>query len=305
MSYIKQTWNGYDDALTVEQNAANGAVATPEAMNHMEAGIYEANKPFTGGTVTVAEEGAPLSVEVTEDKVINIVVPAGTPGEKGQDGIDGLDGQNGKSAFEIAVEGGYTGTQTEWLASLKGEKGEPGQYQNGADGKSAYEIAVEGGYTGTKEEWLASLKGEKGDQGEPGQNGADGAPGEKGEPGRDGVDGTNGVDGKDAVTETDVVEITTDMWVAVSEDAGAKVKAEIVDETIGASSVVIIAVEPTDHLVAVDAGMSSLVAVETGKFYVIADTTPTAGVGVTYTVLNPVEVTVSPEPPTDGGEEVV
>ena len=268
MSYIKQTWNGYDDALTVEQNAANGAVATPEAMNHMEAGIYEANKPFTGGTVTVAEEGAPLSVEVTEDKVINIVVPAGTPGEKGQDGIDGLDGQNGKSAFELAVEGGYTGTQTEWLASLKGEKG---------------------------------------DQGEPGQNGADGAPGEKGdpgEPGRDGVDGTNGVDGKDAVTETDVVEITTDMWVAVSEDAGAKVKAEIVDETIGASSVVIIAVEPTDHLVAVDAGMSSLVAVETGKFYVIADTTPTVGVGVTYTVLNPVEATVSPEPPTGGGEEV-
>ena len=302
MSYIKQTWNGYDDALTVEQNAANGAVATPEAMNHMEAGIYEANKPFTGGTVTVAEEGAPLSVEVTEDKVINIVVPAGTPGEKGQDGIDGLDGQNGKSAFELAVEGGYTGTKEEWLASLKAEKGESGQDgQNGADGKSAYEIAVEGGYTGTQEEWLASLKGEKGDQGEPGQNGADGAPGEKGEPGEPGRDG---VDGKDAVTETDVVEITTDMWVAVSEDAGAKVKAEIVDETIGASSVVIIAVEPTDHLVAVNAGMSSLVAVETGKFYVIADTTPTAGVGVTYTVLNPVEATVSPEPPTGGGEEV-
>ena len=34
---------------------------------------------------------------------------------------------------------------------------------HGADGKSAYEIAVEHGYVGTKTEWLASLKGEPGE----------------------------------------------------------------------------------------------------------------------------------------------
>ncbi len=33
------------------------------------------------------------------------------------------------------------------------------------NGKSAYEIAVEHGFEGTEEEWLAALKGEKGDQG--------------------------------------------------------------------------------------------------------------------------------------------
>ena len=33
-------------------------------------------------------------------------------------------------------------------------------------GKSAYEIAVMNGFDGTVEEWLASLKGEKGDRGE-------------------------------------------------------------------------------------------------------------------------------------------
>ena len=37
---------------------------------------------------------------------------------------------------------------------------------DGADGASAYEIAVENGYTGTEAEWLSSLKGEKGDTGE-------------------------------------------------------------------------------------------------------------------------------------------
>lgn len=34
---------------------------------------------------------------------------------------------------------------------------------HGADGKSAYEIAVEHGFVGTEEEWLASLKGEPGE----------------------------------------------------------------------------------------------------------------------------------------------
>ncbi len=33
-------------------------------------------------------------------------------------------GTDGKSAYEIAVEHGYVGTETEWLASLKGEPGE-------------------------------------------------------------------------------------------------------------------------------------------------------------------------------------
>jgi hypothetical protein len=46
--------------------------------------------------------------------------------------------------------------------------------QPGADGKSAYEIAVAHGYTGTEAEWLASLKGADGANGTPGKAGADG-----------------------------------------------------------------------------------------------------------------------------------
>lgn len=36
-------------------------------------------------------------------------------------------------------------------------------------GKSAYEIAVENGYSGTEEQWLESLHGDKGDKGDPGE----------------------------------------------------------------------------------------------------------------------------------------
>ena len=72
----------------------------------------------------------------------------------------GKDGVNGKSAYEIAVENGFKGGEKEWLESLKGSSGENGS--NGTNGKSAYEIAVENGFKGSEEDWLASLKGADG-----------------------------------------------------------------------------------------------------------------------------------------------
>ena len=44
----------------------------------------------------------------------------GSDGVDGKDGIDGKNGADGKSAYIIAVEHGFTGTETEWLESLKG-----------------------------------------------------------------------------------------------------------------------------------------------------------------------------------------
>ena len=78
-------------------------------------------------------------------------------------------GTDGKSAFEIAVEHGFVGTETEWLESLKGVDGKNGADglpgRDEIDGKSAYIIAVEHGFTGTENEWLQSLKGADGRDG--------------------------------------------------------------------------------------------------------------------------------------------
>ena len=99
-------------------------------------------------------------------------------------------GKDGKSAFEIAIEHGFVGTETEWLESLKGVDGKDGcdgrngvdglpgkdgkngadglpgrDGINGTDGKSAYIIAVEHGFSGTENEWLQSLKGADGKDG--------------------------------------------------------------------------------------------------------------------------------------------
>lgn len=98
-------------------------------------------------------------------------------------GEDGAKGDPGKSAYEIAVQYGFKGTEAEWLDSLK----------YGKDGESAYQIAVEYGFQGTETEWLASLKGEKGERGEQGLKGADGANGQNGADGKDGANGKDGV----------------------------------------------------------------------------------------------------------------
>lgn len=72
--------------------------------------------------------------------------------------LEGLKGKDGKSAYEIAVKHGYTGTEEEWAKGLTPNGGAGG----GANGKSAYELAVENGYQGSVQEWLKSLAGKDG-----------------------------------------------------------------------------------------------------------------------------------------------
>ena len=70
--------------------------------------------------------------------------PQGLPGANGKDGSPGApgspgrDGTDGKSAYQIWLDNGHTGTETDFLNSLKGAKGDPGQNgTNGQDGKDA------------------------------------------------------------------------------------------------------------------------------------------------------------------------
>ena len=58
--------------------------------------------------------------------------PQGPIGPAGADGKDGINGVDGKSAYQIATENGFTGTEAEWISSLKGPQGEQGP--DGADG---------------------------------------------------------------------------------------------------------------------------------------------------------------------------
>ena len=75
----------------------------------------------------------------------------------------------------------YSDFTAEQLAALKGDAGAPGAAgESGADGKSAYQIAIDNGFVGSQSEWLASLKGATGASGAPGKDGASGSPGADG-----------------------------------------------------------------------------------------------------------------------------
>ena len=73
----------------------------------------------------------------------------------------------------------------------------------GARGYSAYEVAVQEGYVGTEEEWLASLKGDTGEKGEKGDQGIQGIQGEHGIQGIQGDKGDKGDTGASAYSYTD------------------------------------------------------------------------------------------------------
>ena len=78
----------------------------------------------------------------------------------------------------------YNDFTPEQLLALKGE--------NGIDGKSAYQIAVDKGFAGTEAEWISSLKGENGLQGIQGEIGPQGLKGEIGATGPRGIQGPKG-----------------------------------------------------------------------------------------------------------------
>lgn len=77
-----------------------------------------------------------------------------------------------------------------------------GDVITGEPGKSAYEIAVENGFNGTVSQWLAALIGPTGTQGAQGPTGSAGAKGDRGDTGPAGPPGADGSNA-DAETYTD------------------------------------------------------------------------------------------------------
>ena len=132
----------------------------------------------------------------------------GAKGDVGATGPKGAKGDTGeKGAKGDKGDTGATGAT--------GPKGDTGA--KGSDGKSAYELAVEAGFQGTEEAWFASLKGTKGDtgaKGDKGDTGATGATGPKGDTGATGATGPKGDKGDTGpagISDTQRIIVPEDM----------------------------------------------------------------------------------------------
>ena len=229
---IKQTYTADDipfaDGETFQQKFNNGELKGQDGVSGADGitphigdngnwfiGETDTNKPSQGTNGVNGNDGVGVTkseVNTSGELVITYSNGDSTNLGKivGKDGLDGTNGQNGLSAYEIAKNGGFIGSEDEWLASLKGEKGEQG------------EQGIQG---------IQGVQGEKGERGEKGQNGADGIGianseiNKNGElvitysnntvdnlgvvVGADGKDGTNGTNGIDGIDGKDGIGITT------------------------------------------------------------------------------------------------
>lgn len=145
--------------------------------------------------------------------------PAGKDGERGPQGLPGADGKQGPA----------------------GQPGQPGK--DGKDGQSAYQIAVTNGFSGSETDWLASLKGHDGHDGAQGPAGKDGERGPQGLPGAAGQPGQPGKDGKDgySVWSTDGVQggmgqrgVNVSDLKPSSDSSRAKIGDLVIDTKLGA-----------------------------------------------------------------------
>lgn len=153
---IKQTYTADDipfaDGETFQQKFNNGELKGQDGVSGTNGitphigdngnwfiGGIDTNKPSQGTNGVNGNDG--VGVAKSEVNISGELVITYSNGDSinlgkivGKDGLDGTNGQNGLSAYEIAKNGGFIGTEEDWLNSLKGEQGEKGQ--NGADGKT-------------------------------------------------------------------------------------------------------------------------------------------------------------------------
>lgn len=140
--YINES--GYEDGGAPEDPSQTVYEQIIAMLNEIETGGIPDDKIAAAVQSYLAEHPVETLTEEDVQRIVSEYVTAhkgelkgdkgdkGDPGTPGSDGLDGADGTNGKSAYNIAVDNGFTGTETEWLESLKGNTGAPGA--PGADG---------------------------------------------------------------------------------------------------------------------------------------------------------------------------
>ena len=195
-SYLIELWDTVDGGTAIYPSDGFLALQINENVTGLSGGLVS--------SITVddfVQQFSGLS-EQLKSKVTKAIAN-GLKGDKGDDGL---------SAYQIAVINGYKGSQTEWLASLIGDKGDKGEKGNpGKDFKIVKtfpSIAVMNGvgfsdgdftmiasdvndpddgklyvWNGTNFTYVADLSGSqgiKGDKGDKGDQGDKGDPGEQG-----------------------------------------------------------------------------------------------------------------------------
>lgn len=168
----------YDDITTKDKVTFGGVGATtPVALTNVAAGssaldgvnfsqIQSMSYAFGGGASFDSAGAFQPPTYIINSKNFNSVGDAFDEVDSRLTTLSGLGGVAGDSAYQVAVDNGFSGSETQWLASLQGPKGDKGDKGDPGTG---------GGSGGTP--------GPIGPQGPKGDKGDKGAKGDKGDPG--------------------------------------------------------------------------------------------------------------------------
>lgn len=160
-----------------------------------EGGTGQDGKDGVGIKNVEINENGELVVSLTNGTVTNLGKVVGPQGDQGIQGEKGEQGDAGESAYEIWLKAGNTGSEADFLVSLKGADGAPGEKGETGDPGPKGDAFT---YEDFTDEQLEALRGPAGKDGEDGKDFTfdmfteeqlNSLKGEKGDPGLDGADG--------------------------------------------------------------------------------------------------------------------
>lgn len=228
---VDGNWYIYDYAKDTYQDSGINAVGDAFVIVKTYPSIQAMQDDYNNPEVTIGQFVMIDTGDVENEEDSRLYLKGDTEWKFISD-LSGAQGIQGLSAYQVAVQHGFEGTEAEWLISLKGEKGETGPKgdkgntgekgdtgsglnikgeldsesqlpQEGVSGDAwlisgnLYVYVGENGNVESNPKWsnVGSIQGPAGPQGPVGPKGEQGEPGPKGEPGADGTPGAQGPKG--------------------------------------------------------------------------------------------------------------
>ena len=125
--------SGSGEENVIESISVNGNTITPDSNKNVNITVPTVTNDLTNELKT-AYDSAVTEKHVHNNKTVIDKLSESSDGKSLLFNNNEIKGATGKSAYEIAVQNGFSGTETEWLTSLKGEKGDKGD--KGAQGEA-------------------------------------------------------------------------------------------------------------------------------------------------------------------------
>lgn len=186
---VDGNWYIYDYAKDTYQDSGINAVGDAFVIVKTYPSIQAMQDDYNNPEVTIGQFVMIDTGDVKNEEDSRLYLKGDTEWKFISD-LSGAQGIQGLSAYQVAVQHGFEGTEDEWLISLKGEKGETGPKGDKGD-------TGEKGATGERgPQGLQGEKGLQGIQGEKGEPGIQGPVGPKGEQGEQGIQGIQGPQGE-------------------------------------------------------------------------------------------------------------